>query len=105
MGRKFCDRFKFPGYGGSTGNAIDYDYVIGGFFLSLNLSKKKTHLVFSNGFGGFVSLGLCLRHPELVSHLIIANSGGTFPEERKVPLHGMAQKYVMMVLAQFLTSL
>ena len=90
-------RFHFPGYGGSTGecNSID-DYAdwTAALFHSLNLSEhgNKPVSVFSNGFGGFVSVGLCLRHQELVSHLIIANSGGAFPEERKIPLHGMSQK-------------
>ena len=97
LAENFCvTRFHFPGYGGSTGecNSID-DYAdwTAAFFQALKLSEKKKPIsIFSNGFGGFVSLGLCLRHPELVSHLIIANSGGAFPEERKVPLHGMAQK-------------
>ena len=90
-------RFNFPGYGGSTGecNTID-DYAdwTAAFFQSLTISKNgnKAVSVFSNGFGGFVSVGLCLRHPELVSHLIIANSGGAFPEERKIPLHVMSKK-------------
>ena len=90
-------RFHFPGYGGSTGecNTID-DYAdwTAALFQSLDITKNgdKAVSVFSNGFGGFVSVGLCLRHPELVSHLVIANSGGAFPEDRKKPLHGMSQK-------------
>ena len=97
LAEHFCvTRFHFPGYGGSTGecNSID-DYAdwTAAFFQALKLSEEKKPIsIFANGFGGFVSLGLCLRHPALVSHLIIANSGGAFPEERKVPLHGMAQK-------------
>ena len=98
LAKKFhVTRFHFPGYGGSTGecNSID-DYAdwTASLFHSLNLTENscKPVSVFSNGFGGFVSVGLCLRHPELVSHLVIANSGGAFPEERKIPLHGMSQK-------------
>ena len=90
-------RFHFPGYGGSTGKCDDIDDYAdwtAELFHALDLSNKNTKpvSVFSNGFGGFVSVGLCLRHPELVSHLIISNSGGSFPEERKIPLLGMAQK-------------
>lgn len=93
----YVTRFHFPGYGGSTGtcNSIDdyADWTAELFHaLNLNNNKSKKISVFSNGFGGFVSIGLCLRHAELVSHLIIANSGGSFPEERKIPLLGMAQK-------------
>jgi len=90
-------RFHFPGYGGSTGECStidDYADWTAALFQSLNITKdgNKPVSVFSNGFGGFVSVGLCLRHPELVSHLVIANSGGAFPEERKIPLQGMSQK-------------
>ncbi len=98
LARKFCvTRFHFPGYGASTGlcNSID-DYAdwTAELFYALDISKNGTKpiSVFSNGFGGFVSLGLCLRHAELVSHLVISNSGGAFPEERKAPLLGMAEK-------------
>ncbi len=90
-------RFNFPGYGGSRGecnNIDDYADWTAELFYALNLSNNssKPISVFSNGFGGFVSVGLCLRHADLVSHLIIANSGGSFPEERKIPLLGMAEK-------------
>jgi len=90
-------RFHFPGYGGSIGECKtidDYADWTAALIETLNLSNNgsKPICVFSNGFGGFVSVGLCLRHPEIVSHLIISNSGGAFPQERKVPLNGMSQK-------------
>ncbi len=36
--------------------------------------------IFGNGYGGFVALTLALRHPELVTRLILAGTAATFPE-------------------------
>ena len=79
LAENFCvTRFNFPGYGDSTGECDsidDYADWTAAFFQALNLSQKKKPIsIFSNGFGGFVSLGLCLRHPKLVSHRLSIHS-------------------------------
>lgn len=85
-------RFHFPGFGGSVGQCLsidDYaDWTIA-FIKTLNLDQPVQ--IFSNGFGGFVSVGVTAKAPELVHHLTIANSGAAFPDERKPPLHKMAE--------------
>lgn len=85
-------RFHFPGCGGSTGPCLsidDYaDWTIA-FIKTLNLNQPAQ--IFSNGFGGFVSVGVTAKAPELVQQLTIANSGAAFPDERKPPLHKMAE--------------
>jgi len=85
-------RFQFPGFGDSVGScqSVD-DYALWtiSFLRALNLGQPAE--VFSNGFGGFVSVGVTSKTPELVSRLTIANSGAAFPEERKPPLLKMAE--------------
>jgi 3-oxoadipate enol-lactonase len=85
-------RFHFPGCGASTGSCAsidDYaDWTIA-FINALNFGQAVD--IFSNGFGGFVSVGVTAKSPQLVRQLIIANSGAAFPEERKLPLLKMAE--------------
>ena len=85
-------RFHFPGFGSSAGQCLsidDYaDWTIA-FIKTLNLDQPAQ--IFSNGFGGFVSVGVTAKAPELVHQLTIANSGAAFPDERKSPLHKMAE--------------
>lgn len=39
--------------------------------------------VIGNGLGAFVALGIAIRHPELISRLILVGCGATFPEEAR----------------------
>lgn len=84
-------RFQFPGFGASVGvcQSID-DYALWTISFLKALAIGQPVEVFSNGFGGFVSVGVTSKAPELVSRLTIANSGAAFPEERKPPLLKMA---------------
>lgn len=84
-------RFHFPGCGQSSGACASIDDYVAwtiAFLNALNFGQPVD--IFSNGFGGFVSVGVTARAPHLVHHLIIANSGAAFPDERKVPLLKMA---------------
>jgi 3-oxoadipate enol-lactonase len=85
-------RFQFPGFGASVGvcKSID-DYALWTISFLQSLAMGQPVEVFSNGFGGFVSVGVISKAPELVSRLTIANSGASFPEERKPPLLKMAE--------------
>jgi 3-oxoadipate enol-lactonase len=85
-------RFQFPGFGLSSGQCQsidDYASWTIAFLKALNLPCPAD--IFSNGFGGFVSVGVTSRAPELVGQLTIANSGAAFPSERKPPLLNMAR--------------
>ena len=48
-------------------------------------------IVFGNGYGGFVALTLALRHPGLVTGLVLAGSAAAFPEAGAAQFRAMAQ--------------
>ncbi len=85
-------RFQFPGFGESRGRceSID-DYASWTISFLKALALPEPTDIFSNGFGGFVSVGVVSRAPELIRQLTIANSGAAFPDERKPPLLKMAE--------------
>lgn len=43
-----------------------------------------------NGYGGFVALQMVIRHPHLVSRLVIADAGAAFSEPGRAAFRGMA---------------
>ena len=43
-----------------------------------------------NGYGGFVALQLVIRHPHLVSRLVLADAGACFSEPGRAAFRGMA---------------
>ena len=47
-------------------------------------------VVLGNGYGSFVALLLALRHPGLVSRLVLAGTGATFSEPGRAAFTGMA---------------
>ncbi len=46
--------------------------------------------VVGNGYGGFVALMMAIRHPDLVSRLVIADAGACFSEQGRAAFRGMA---------------
>lgn len=44
-----------------------------------------------NGYGGFVALQAVIRHPELVSRLVLADAGAAFSEPGREAFRGMAR--------------
>lgn len=48
-------------------------------------------LVLGNGYGGFVALLMTIRHPALVSRLVLADSGAAFSEPGREAFRGMAR--------------
>jgi pimeloyl-ACP methyl ester carboxylesterase len=82
-----------PGYGSSdpAGNEIggiaDRTAAI---FDALRLPQDTALL--GNGFGGFVALGMAIRHGKRFGRLIIADALAHFPEANKAPLRGLAAK-------------
>lgn len=48
-------------------------------------------MLLGNGYGGFAALTLAIRHPDLVSRLVLANAGATFPELGRETFRTMAR--------------
>jgi 3-oxoadipate enol-lactonase len=45
-----------------------------------------------NGFGGFVSVALAMRHGRLFDRLVLVDTGAAIPAEGKPAFHGMAER-------------
>ena len=86
-------RLSFPGFGASDPGPKTIDALAdwtAAAIAALGLSPETD--VFANGAGGFVAVGLAIRHGDRVNRLVIADSGAAFPQAAKVPLRGMAEK-------------
>jgi 3-oxoadipate enol-lactonase len=86
-------RVNLPGFGTSSpvechGLAEVADHLARGI-KALDLPESTA--IFGNGFGAFVVLMLVIRHPELVGHVMVADTGAIFPEAGRAPFRGMAQ--------------
>jgi 3-oxoadipate enol-lactonase len=53
--------------------------------------KGPTDLL-GNGFGGFVSVALAVRHGSLFDKLVLVDTGAAIPPEGKPAFHGMAER-------------
>ena len=84
-----------PGYGG-TGplpepvRMEDYADWVAELIRTLRLPRSTT--VLGNGFGGFVSTALAVRHGALFGKLIVADALPGFPAPAKEPLRGLAAR-------------
>lgn len=80
-----------PGFGGSTpvegGLEAVADQVAAGI-QSLDLGAQP--IILGNGFGGFVSLMMAIRHPDLAQRLVLADCGAAFSEPGRAAFRGMA---------------
>jgi len=80
---------ELPGFGGS-------DFVPGGLLpVAERMAEAVAELggpvrLLGNGYGGFVALQMTLKHPELVSHLVLADAGSCFSEPGRATFRGMA---------------
>lgn len=86
-------RLSFPGFGASDPACKSVDDLAdwtADAIMALGLPASTD--VFANGAGGFVAVGLAIRHGSLVNRLVIADSGAAFPDAAKVSLRGMAEK-------------
>ena len=78
------DRFEvflpdLPGFGGSPACAPALSAVADRMAEAIRLGSGPA-TIFGNGYGGFVALTLALRHPGLVTCLILAGTAAHFPE-------------------------
>ena len=80
-----------PGFGGSTpvtgGLAAVADRMAE---VIRHLTGDQQPIILGNGFGGFVTLQLAIRHPDLAARLILADSGAAFSEAGRQAFRTMA---------------
>jgi 3-oxoadipate enol-lactonase len=82
---------SLPGFAGSECVDGGLEGVAGRMAQALSeVSGDGKALVLGNGYGGFVALILALRHPELVSCLVLADSGAKFSESGREAFRKMA---------------
>jgi len=84
---------NLPGYGASGpagGDIESYADHVAELFGALRLPQQTD--VLGNGFGGFISIALALRHGGKFDRLIVADALATFPEPAKQPLRNLAAK-------------
>ena len=84
---------NLPGFGASTpaGPALeDVADRIAGELPKLGLSGKADLL--GNGFGGFVSVALAVRHGGLFDRLVLVDTGAAIPPEGKGAFAAMAER-------------
>jgi len=86
-----------PGFGGSAPVAPGLDAVADRMAQAVQEAGQETGqhaggaaAIIGNGFGSFVALVLALRHPALVSRLVLAGTGAAFSEPGRSAFRGMA---------------
>lgn len=77
-----------PGLGGSARVGPGLDDVADRLAGAM---QGEPAAVFGNGYGSFIALMLALRHPALVTQLILAGTGAAFSEPGRAAFRGMAQ--------------
>lgn len=79
-----------PGFGGSAAAGPGLEAVADRIATAV-AQEEIPAAVFGNGYGSFVALLLALRHPTLVSRLVLAGTGAAFSEPGRAAFRGMAQ--------------
>ena len=80
---------ELPGFGGSasvSGGLVAIADRMAEFVRELGQPVR----LLGNGYGGFVALQMTLRHPDLVSRLVLADAGACFTEAGRAAFRGMA---------------
>ncbi len=78
-----------PGFGGSAPVDAGLEPVADRLALAIGEAGGPVAIV-GNGYGSFVALLLALRHPALVSRLLLAGTGAAFDEPGRAAFRGMA---------------
>ena len=79
-----------PGFGGSAPAGPGLDAVADRLAEAIE-TEGGPAVVFGNGYGSFVALLLALRHPDLVSRLVLAGTGCGVLGAGRAAFRGMAQ--------------
>jgi len=80
-----------PGYGLSDKGATSIEAFADQMAAAVAEICDEPATVMGNGLGAFVALGLAIRHPDLVSRLVLVGAGATFPEPARPAFANMAQ--------------
>ncbi len=78
-----------PGFSGSAPVDAGLEPVADRLALAIGEAGGPVAIV-GNGYGSFVALVLALRHPALVSRLLLAGTGAAFDEPGRAAFRGMA---------------
>ena len=76
-----------PGFGGSA--PVDGIEAVAGR-IAAGLAEDGPALLIGNGYGSFVALLVALRHPHLVTKLVLAGTGAAFSEPGRQAFRNMA---------------
>ena len=78
-----------PGFGGSAPVEAGLEPVADRLAAAIEEAGGPVAVI-GNGYGSFVALTLALRHPALVSRLVLAGTGAAFDEPGRAAFRGMA---------------
>ncbi len=78
-----------PGFGGSVPVEAGLEPVADRLAAAIEEAGGPVAVI-GNGYGSFVALTLALRHPALVSRLVLAGTGAAFDEPGRAAFRGMA---------------
>jgi 3-oxoadipate enol-lactonase len=78
-----------PGFGGSASVDTGLEPVADRLAQAIGEAGGPVAII-GNGYGSFVALTLALRHPALVSRLLLAGTGAAFDEPGRAAFRGMA---------------
>jgi 3-oxoadipate enol-lactonase len=78
-----------PGFGGSAKAGPALADVADALAPALAAAGSPAAII-ANGYGSFVALTIALRHPHLVSRLVLAGTGAAFSEPGRAAFRGMA---------------
>lgn len=78
-----------PGFGGSAKAGPGLDAVADALAVAIAAPGSPVAII-GNGYGSFVALMLAMRHPHLVSRLVLAGTGAAFSEPGRAAFRGMA---------------
>lgn len=83
---------ELPGFGGSRAVAGGLAAVADRMAEAVrDAAGGMRPIVLGNGYGGFVALQMAIRHPEIASRLILADSGAAFSEPGREAFRNMAR--------------
>ena len=81
-----------PGFGASAPAGPGLDAVADRMAQAMREAGDVGVAVLGNGYGSFVALTIALRHPEVVSRLVLAGTGAAFSVPGQAAFRGMAAR-------------
>jgi 3-oxoadipate enol-lactonase len=81
---------ELPGFGGSQAVGGGLAAVADRMADVVREAGGKDRIVLGNGYGGFVTLQMAIRHPDIASKLILADCGAAFSEDGRQAFRNMA---------------